>query len=89
MLGIDTSRHNTTVANVTFSSDRMTVTLSDRRAISVPLEWYPRLQQASDGARLHWQPCGAGQGIHWPEIDEDLSIEGLLLGIPSAESKNQ
>ncbi|MCE9682348.1 DUF2442 domain-containing protein [Halomonas sp. M5N1S15] len=52
----------------------------DGRAISVPLAWYPRLANASQAEREHWELAGAGYGIHWPDIDEDLSTEGLLQG---------
>jgi len=61
----------------------MSVDLADGRTISVPLEWYPRLHNASLAQRLNWQVCGAGYGIHWPEIDEDLSTAGLLRGEPA------
>lgn len=66
----------------------MSVRLSDGRIITVPLKWYPRLANAKPSARRVWEPCGAGAGIHWPLIDEDLSIQGLLQGIPSPEYKS-
>lgn len=68
------------VANVACTSDRLEVELKDGRRISVPLDWYPRLQSATPEQRAVWEPCGAGHGIHWPLIDEDLSVEGLLRG---------
>ncbi len=71
------------VANVTCTSDRLEVELNDGRRISVPLEWYPRLKSATPQQRAAWEPCGADHGIHWPLIDEDLSVEGLLHGAPA------
>lgn len=71
------------VDTVEFSEDYLTVGLKDGRCISVPIEWYPRLAHASDRERNHWQVCGGGYGIHWPELDEDLSTEGLLRGAPA------
>ncbi|MFH1177816.1 MAG: DUF2442 domain-containing protein, partial [Acidobacteriota bacterium] len=55
------------------------------RKISVPLVWFPRLLHATPAARKNWRLIGGGEGIHWPDVDEDLSVEGLLLGMPSAE----
>ena len=71
------------VADVTCTTDRLEVELKDGRRISVPLEWYPRLKSATPHQRATWEPCGAGHGIHWPLIDEDLSVEGLLRGAPA------
>ncbi len=59
------------------------VLLRDGREISVPLDWFPRLLAASPADRAQWEPCAAGYGIHWPAIDEDLSIDGLLRGTPA------
>lgn len=71
------------VADVWFDDDSMSVDLADGRTITVPLAWYPRLLDATPAQRGNWQPCGAGFGIHWPEIDEDLSTQGLLEGAPA------
>ena len=71
------------VASVEFSDDFLIVGLIDGRQISVPLEWYPRLAGASADALSNWEVCGGGYGIHWPELDEDLSTEGLLRGVPA------
>lgn len=71
------------VVNVTCATDRLEVELGDGRRISVPLAWYPRLAAATPQDRARWETCGAGHGIHWPEIDEDLSVEGLLRGAPA------
>ncbi len=72
--------------HVTVSDDTLTVTLNDGRTISVPIAWYPRLLHASRSERRNWRLIGEGQGIHWPAIDEDLSVAGLLMGHPSGES---
>ncbi|WP_081617219.1 DUF2442 domain-containing protein [Thioalkalivibrio sulfidiphilus] len=71
------------VASVEFSEDYLTVSLKDGRRISVPVEWYPRLAHATARQRNNWKICGGGYGIHWPDLDEDLSTEGLLRGAPS------
>ena len=71
------------VADVQIADDTLTVRLMDGRSISVPLEWYPRLAHASAKARAVWEVAGGGYGIHWPEIEEDLSTEGLLRGAPA------
>jgi hypothetical protein len=71
------------VAGVAFDADRLIVDLMDGRTISVPLAWYPSLHAASSGQRANWEIAGGGYGIHWPEIDEDLSTEGLLRGAPA------
>lgn len=68
------------VMNVNIDEDRLVVELMDGRLIGVPLAWYPRLANATPGQRNNWEVAGAGYGIHWPDIDEDLSTEGLLLG---------
>ncbi len=71
------------VESVRFSKDFLIVALKDGRQISVPLEWYPRLAHASTNQLENWEVCGGGYGIHWPELDEDLSTEGLLRGAPA------
>ncbi|MEA3252953.1 MAG: DUF2442 domain-containing protein [Pseudomonadota bacterium] len=68
------------VMSVSINEDSLTVQLMDGRAISVPLAWYPRLANATQAQREHCEVAGAGYGIHWPDIDEDLSTEGLLQG---------
>ncbi len=73
--------------DVQLSDDTLTVELSDGRRISVPIEWYPRLVYATPRERDHWRLIGRGEGIHWPDLDEDISIEGLLAGRPSGESQ--
>jgi len=71
------------VADVRCSDYSLIVDLMDGRTISVPLAWYPRLHGATANQRSHWKIAGGGYGIHWPEIDEDLSTEGLLRGAPA------
>ena len=63
--------------------ETLSVELVDGRTISVPLAWYPRLLHATPEQRNNWQICGGGFGIHWPDVDEDLNTEGLLLGQPA------
>ncbi len=72
------------VKDVHFTEDTLAVDLVDGRTIIVPLAWYPRLLEATAEQRLNWRISGAGYGIHWPDIDEDLSTEGLLRGAPAA-----
>ena len=62
------------------------VELRDGRVVSVPIAWYPRLAAATPRERRHWELLGPGIGIHWPDLDEDVSVEGLLRGLPSGES---
>jgi len=71
------------ILEVTFDEHSLTARLADGRTISVPLAWYPRLLHASPEQREKWELCGGGFGIHWPELDEDLSAEGLLRGAPA------
>ena len=71
------------VDSVDFSDGYLVVGLADGRRISVPLAWYPRLAGASQAQLKNWHICGGGYGIHWPELDEDLSTEGLLRGAPA------
>jgi len=74
------------VKNVSLTEDTLSVDLVDGRTIVVPLVWYPRLLDATLEQRQNWQVSAAGYGIHWPEIDEDLSTAGLLRGAPAAEA---
>ena len=73
--------------DVRVTEDELEVWLTDGRRIAVPLVWYPRLLRASAGQRGNWQLLGNGEGIHWPDVDEDLSVEGLLRGSPSPEAR--
>jgi hypothetical protein len=73
--------------NITVTEDTLSVDLSDGRTISVPLAWYPRLTYASQSEKNNWRLIGKGYGIHWEDLDEDISVEGLLAGKPSGESQ--
>ena len=72
---------------VTVTADTLVVDLVDGRTISVPVAWYPRLAHGTSAERAHWRFIGEGEGIHWPDLDEDLSIEGLLAGRRSGETQ--
>ena len=76
------------VKDVRFTDEILSVDLADGRTISVPISRYPRLFDATQSQRDNWEICGAGYGIHWPDIDEDLSTEGLLLGAPAPVKQN-
>ena len=71
------------VKDVRVTDDAISVDLFDGRTITVPLTWYPRLLHAMPKQRANWRIAGAGYGIHWPDIDEDLSTQGLLQGAPA------
>ena len=71
------------VKDVHLADDTFSVDLADGRTITVPYAWYPRLLRATPAERANWQKSGGGFGIHWPDIDEDLSTEGLLRGAPA------
>ena len=72
--------------DITISADALTVILADGRVVSVPLTWYRRLLHGSPHERMNWEWIGDGEGIHWPDLDEDIGVEGMLLGKKSAES---
>jgi hypothetical protein len=74
-------------ANVLIDDDTLTVELADGRVLSVPVAWFPRLSHGSSSERNNWRLIGTGHGIHWPELDEDISVEGLLAGKASGESQ--
>ncbi|MGP1383361.1 MAG: DUF2442 domain-containing protein [Thainema sp.] len=73
------------VKHVYFTDDTISVDLMDGRTITVPLVWYPRLLNATPAQRAEWEICGGGYGIHWEQLDEDLSTSGMLRGAPSPE----
>jgi hypothetical protein len=75
------------IAQVDVSDAALTVDLLDGRAVSVPLLWFPRLVHGSPAERNHWRLIGRGEGIHWPDLDEDISVANLLAGKPSGESQ--
>ena len=72
--------------NVRVTDRELVVELRDGRVVSVPLAWYPRLAEGSPRERGRWELLGPGIGVHWPDLDEDISIDGLLQGLPSGES---
>lgn len=67
-----------TAIDVTVTADSLVVVLADGRELSAPLAWFPRLMEASEAQRKNWRFIGQGHGIHWPDVDEDISVEGLL-----------
>jgi hypothetical protein len=71
------------IKDVRVTDDSLSVDLADGRTITVPLVWFPRLLNATSDQRKNWQIAGAGFGLHWPDIDEDISVQGLLLGAPA------
>lgn len=77
-----------TVKQVRVTEDTLSADLSDGRSISVPLAWYPRLVHGTAKERENWRRIGAGYGIHWEDLDEDISVENLLFGQPSGESQS-
>jgi hypothetical protein len=74
------------IIDVKVTDDTLSVELEDGRTISVPLAWYPRLRYGAADERLSWHLIGGGEGIHWPALDEDVSLEDLILGRRSGES---
>jgi hypothetical protein len=73
--------------DIQITEDTLSVDLSDGRTISVPLPWYPRLTEGTDKERTNWRLIGNGEGIHWEDLDEDISIAGLIAGKSSGESQ--
>jgi hypothetical protein len=83
--GIET--RSVSARSVTVTEDALIAEFSDGRTISVPLAWYPRLVHGTQTERNNWRLIGDGEGIHWPDLDEDISVENLTLGQPSGESQ--
>jgi hypothetical protein len=77
-----------TATDIQVSEDTLSVELNDGRTISVPLAWFPRLTEANEPERNHWRLIGRGEGIHWPDLDEDISVASLIEGKPSGESQS-
>ncbi|MBF0377753.1 MAG: DUF2442 domain-containing protein [Desulfamplus sp.] len=75
------------IYNLNINDETLTVEIDDGRTISLPLSWYPRLHYSSVAERENWRLIGNGSGIHWSDIDEDISLEGILAGNPSGESQ--
>ena len=82
-MSISEDRNGERVRNVRFKDDALIVELLDGRTISAPLAWYPRLLSATPEQRANWRLAGGGFGIHWPDVDEDVTTEGLLKGAPA------
>jgi hypothetical protein len=76
------------IVSVTISDDTLAVDLEDGRTIAVPIGWYPRLAYGTPAERANFRVSGAGYGIHWPDLDEDIGVEGLILGKKSTESQS-
>lgn len=74
--------------SIACSDDELRVSLTDGRTLTVPIAWFPRLAHASSSERADYQILGDGEGVHWPKVDEDISVAGLLAGQPSIESKS-
>ena len=85
-MGILAPHADERVHDVRVTDDLLIVALADGRTISVPLAWYPRLRNATPSQRANWTRAGAGVGIHWPDLDEDLTTEGLLRGCPAPDA---
>ncbi len=81
-MSISTNRLNVQALSVEFVDASIRVILDDGREISAPLAWFPRLRDASDAQRANWRLIGRGEGIHWPDLDEDVSVNALL-GLPT------
>ena len=75
------------IQHVEVTEDSLAVDLTDGRTVSVPTAWYPRLMHGTPEERSHWRIIGKGEGIHWADVDEDISVENILLGRPSGESQ--
>jgi len=75
------------IVNASVSEDTLSVDLSDGRTVAVPLAWFPRLVHGCAAERNNWRLIGNGMGLHWEDLDEDISVEGLLAGHPSGESQ--
>lgn len=88
-MNISTVKANPLAQEVRCTEDELIVELIDGRRISVPLSWFPRLSNASPEQLNNWEILGNGEGIHWPEIDEDLCVEGLLMGLNLPMEKSE
>ncbi|PYV42158.1 MAG: DUF2442 domain-containing protein [Acidobacteria bacterium] len=80
--------HQARIEHLVVTDDSLTVELADGRTVSVPLAWYPRLLHGSIKERNRWRLIGKGEGVHWPDLDEDISVQNLLLGQSSGESQS-
>src|SRR5438128_4472314 len=87
MASLASERHSARAVDIKVTADELRVVLEDGRTLAVPVAWYPRLAHSSQRQRAEWRLVGRGLGIHWPAIDEDISVEGLLAGRRSGESQ--
>jgi hypothetical protein len=87
MSSLSLKTQTATALDLRITEDSLIVDLSDGRTISVPLMWYPRLIHGSGKERNNWRLIAGGEGVHWPELDEDLSVESIVVGRPSQESQ--
>jgi len=82
-----TERREAVAQSITATEEALVVDLADGRTITVPLAWFPRLAYGTQGERANWRLIGRGEGIHWPDLDEDISVESLLAGRMSGETQ--
>ena len=87
MRSLVTELQKTKIVHVAVTEDTLTVDLADGRTLAAPIEWYPRLAHGTVDERQTWRLIGQGAGVHWPNLDEDISLENLLLGQSSGESQ--
>ena len=83
---VNNERREALATSVSITADELVIQLADGRTVAVPLAWYPRLLHGTPEERGQWQLSGRGSGIHWPGLDEDISVAHVLAGIPSGES---
>jgi hypothetical protein len=88
-MNISATEETAKVVDVSVSDIALTVSLDDGREVSVPLEWFPRLRDATAAQRANWRLIGMGEGMHWPDVDEDISVAGLLRGRMTGRSKRR
>lgn len=87
MITSTAERRSSTALRAVVDDETLTFQLADGREVSAPLAWYPRLLHGTSRERQRWRLIGDGEGVHWPELDEDISVENLLRGEPSGESQ--
>ena len=88
MSSLTNERQFVKAQDVSITDDSLTVDLTDGRTLVVPTSWFPRLLHGTPEERDNWRLVGKGEGIHWPDLDEDISVENLILGKPSGESQH-
>ena len=83
----ETELRDATAQSLSVGEDSLVVDLADGRTITVPLAWFPRLAHGTDKERANWRLIGGGEGVHWPDLDEDISVASLLAGHRSGETQ--